>query len=328
MRKEVSSMTDAIFMQLNRETANMLWKKQFGNVQKVKDFAGREMAKAAYGDENSDYGWNLDHILPKSQGGKDAEYNLICCNIQTNLDKADRFPCFSTNNRKFEIVKVQNHYEIKEIKKAKNNQRIKTVSLYNADEGVRFFGHRQKMKRFNGMIHIYIEAVSDYAVLDFIYELFKDYDVSVFEAESGFSRENTNYRIDIAIHDLPTIGDTEAALNVCVVFNTWADMYFGAKGIIGGYTILFSMYNLKYESEDFWKRFSSQQANNGWSNVQFGSTVSAINMGLVINDLAYRNTDVEEEDIERSLSVGQDSFYVLGKEYHWDELSDDLKDRM
>ncbi|MCF0129875.1 MAG: hypothetical protein HUJ70_14925, partial [Pseudobutyrivibrio sp.] len=52
-------MTDAIFMQLNRETANMLWKKQFGNVQKVKDFAGREMAKAAYGDENSDYGWNL-----------------------------------------------------------------------------------------------------------------------------------------------------------------------------------------------------------------------------------------------------------------------------
>lgn len=59
-------------MRINQETANMLWKKQFGNVQKAKDFAEREIAKAAYGDENSSYGWNLDHILPQSQGGKDA----------------------------------------------------------------------------------------------------------------------------------------------------------------------------------------------------------------------------------------------------------------
>ena len=51
-------------MDLNKETAMRLWVKQFGKRQKATDFAGREMAKAAYNDRGSKYGWNVDHIFP------------------------------------------------------------------------------------------------------------------------------------------------------------------------------------------------------------------------------------------------------------------------
>ena len=71
-------MTDEKFMNLNKETALRLWTKQFGKRQKALDFAGREIAKAAYNDRNSNYGWNVDHIFPLSRGGKTADYNLIC----------------------------------------------------------------------------------------------------------------------------------------------------------------------------------------------------------------------------------------------------------
>ena len=73
-------------MDLNKETAIRLWVKQFGKRQKAIDFAGREIAKAAYNDRNSNYGWNVE--------------------------KADKFPCFKANEKEFEIQKRQNHYEI------------------------------------------------------------------------------------------------------------------------------------------------------------------------------------------------------------------------
>ena len=93
-------------MDLNRETAMRLWNKSFGKDTKAVDFAGRTIAKGAYNDRNSEFGWNVDHILPQSKGGATADYNLICCHIKTNDEKADTFPCFSANGIAFEIVKV------------------------------------------------------------------------------------------------------------------------------------------------------------------------------------------------------------------------------
>ena len=62
----------------------------------------REIAKAAYNDRNSKYGWDVDHIFPLTKGGKTAEYNLICCRILTNGEKTDIFPCFKVNTKEFE----------------------------------------------------------------------------------------------------------------------------------------------------------------------------------------------------------------------------------
>lgn len=100
-------------MDLNRETAMRLWNKSFGKDTKAVDFAGRTIAKGAYNDRNSEFGWNVDHVLPQSRGGVTADHNLVCCHISTNDEKADKFPCFTANGIAFEIVKVQNHYEIR-----------------------------------------------------------------------------------------------------------------------------------------------------------------------------------------------------------------------
>lgn len=93
------------FMDLNHETAMRLWNKQFGKETKVKDFTGREISKGAYNQRGSEYGWNVDHILPQSQGGKTVDYNLICCHIKTNDEKADKFPCFVANSKNLKLSK-------------------------------------------------------------------------------------------------------------------------------------------------------------------------------------------------------------------------------
>ena len=70
-------------VEICRELAMSIWKKTYGKATKAKDFAGREMDKGAYDQRGSKFGWNLDHILPKSRGGKDTESNLICCHSVT-----------------------------------------------------------------------------------------------------------------------------------------------------------------------------------------------------------------------------------------------------
>ncbi len=128
-------------MELNKETANRLWVKQFGKRQKAFDFSGREIAKASYNDRNSDYGWNVDHIFPESRGGKTADHNLICCSIKTNDEKADRFPAFKANGKQFEIQRRENHYEIIEKShKAEIQQKINdSVNFYDAAQGIKYW---------------------------------------------------------------------------------------------------------------------------------------------------------------------------------------------
>ena len=172
------------FMDLNRETAMRLWSKSFGKKAKVIDFTGREIAKGAYNDRNSEYGWNVDHILPQSKGGKTADYNLICCHISTNDEKADKFPCFVANGTKFEIVKVENHYEIKKVakttKQTKTND-ISDVNFYDSAAGVRFFKQLkgiQNKARWVGSVLIRLQNVSNTAVIDFIENFLHEENIS------------------------------------------------------------------------------------------------------------------------------------------------------
>ena len=136
-------------MDLNKETAMRLWNKSFGKETKVKDFTGRTIAKGAYNDRNSEFGWNVDHILPQSRGGKTADHNLVCCHILTNDEKADKFPGFVANKKKFTIVKVENHYEIKlekeAPKKTEKPQKQEKWNLYDSASGIRLY------KAFKGL---------------------------------------------------------------------------------------------------------------------------------------------------------------------------------
>lgn len=50
-----------------------------------RDDFGRAMKYSEYGNRNSDYGWEIDHIKPKADGGSDDLGNLRPLNYKSNL---------------------------------------------------------------------------------------------------------------------------------------------------------------------------------------------------------------------------------------------------
>ena len=253
-------------MDLNRETAMRLWNKSFGKDTKAVDFAGRTIAKGAYNDRNSEFGWNVDHILPQSKGGATADYNLICCHIKTNDEKADTFPCFNANGIAFEIVKVQNHYEIRaKSKKAEKASNSDELDLFDSASGIRFFKKLkgvQNKKRFVGNVLVVLQNVSNTAVVDFIEELFGEENIS-YSAKTNYSwRCNVrgpNIQVKINNYDMPQKEDISELLDKCVLLNTYLSSYFLECGYISGFDIYYrvdcfddkaKMYSSDFESVD------------------------------------------------------------------------------
>ena len=227
-------------MDLNKETAIRLWVQQFGKKQKAMDFSGREIAKAAYNDRNSNYGWNVDHILPLSRGGKTADYNLICCHILTNDEKADKFPCFKANAKEYEIKKRQNHYEIVSRSTEQRDEEDEVVNFLDVAQGLdcwkqcKFNGG----KVFVGYVKIRVEVSNESNQLLVRYEKFLQ---ELFGAECIFVevtgdsnslmynlQHKRAYVFTVILGNVPTKDDTENLLDDCVTLNTYSD-YFTSK---------------------------------------------------------------------------------------------------
>ena len=236
------------FMDLNRETAMRLWNKTFGRESKAKDFAGRMMAKGAYNDRNSEFGWNVDHILPQSRGGVTADHNLVCCHILTNDEKADRFPCFTTNGIPFEIRKVQNHYEIYTRSKGMESEiESDDVDFYDSAAGVRLFKRLkgvQNRKRLVGTVFVYLKAVSNGAVNDFIEHIFDAEHISYNRYNNWYNalpyRTDSyplNVKITISNLDLPYQSYVSELLDKCVLLNTYLSSFFLERDCIKGFGI-------------------------------------------------------------------------------------------
>lgn len=74
--------------------------KAWGNAHKVrgrnpdvyrKDDYGNLIYKSSYG-KQSEMGWEIDHIYPKSKGGTDSQRNLQAIQWEENRRKSDTYP--------------------------------------------------------------------------------------------------------------------------------------------------------------------------------------------------------------------------------------------
>jgi len=54
-----------------------------------KDKCGAWMDWNKYGDRESDYGWEIDHIIPESQNGSDELDNFQPLQWENNMEKGD-----------------------------------------------------------------------------------------------------------------------------------------------------------------------------------------------------------------------------------------------
>ncbi len=60
-----------------------------------KDCCGAWILKSEFGNRNSNFGWEVDHVYPKSKGGGDEPDNLRPMHWKNNLSKGDNFPSYT-----------------------------------------------------------------------------------------------------------------------------------------------------------------------------------------------------------------------------------------
>ena len=300
-------------MELNKETAMRLWNEQFGSQQKAFDFAGREIAKAAYNNRNSKFGWNVDHILPQSRGGKTADHNLICCHILTNDEKADKFPCFKANDQEFEIQKRQNHYEIipKADKKDQadkqgrdqsgKGKREKSANLFDAAQGLKHWrSYKEKEENiFVGYVKVEVyQHNNDYGLLasnadkskseDFI-QRYLHFLKTVFGTECVFLEKKSyfgeyRYIFTVVNEHVDTKEETEALLDKCILLNTYSSYFFNRNMCRQQIRIVFELKCYQNEMDKSQRmREDIRSDDNRWSG------------GLVINNLVRINTSAKEK---------------------------------
>lgn len=108
-------------MEINRENAMRFWEECYGNKLYAEDFHGNPMHKHAYGDKRAAIvsfgikycGWNIHHILPLALGGTNAKSNLLCTNIKTNEEAADKIT-FWIDDSCYQVKRIRgtNRHEI------------------------------------------------------------------------------------------------------------------------------------------------------------------------------------------------------------------------
>lgn len=309
-------------MDLNKETASRLWVKQFGKKQKAVDFSGRTIARAAYNDRNSEYGWNVDHILPESRGGKTADHNLICCHILTNDEKADKFPCFKANGKEFEIQNRQNHYEIIARSDEEDDPQEEAINFLDAAQGLEYWKQCRADGKdvFVGYVKIKVETENESDQLleryrNFLSELFDTDLIFVEQQLSGFytlsSYAKRTFVYTVIIDSIPTKKDTQNLLDNCVILNTYS-MYFTNKTGFNNIQIVCGMeqYDSRFEATLKCKNSILEKQ------VYFSED-------LAIDELVKINTSAEKELKD---TYPQNGFYCYDRVYT--QLEKDLEKRI
>ncbi len=316
-------------MIVNKETAMRLWTSRYGKKTKAVDFAGRTMAKSAYDDRNSEFGWNLDHIYPQSKGGKTADHNLICCHILTNDEKADKI-CFNANGQLFKVIKVENHYEIVN---QSSEEQPSQPTLFDSAYGIRLFNKLKKdskKQKFCGEILIDLRLVQTSAIFDFIREIFNSENVNIFSKGRNYLSFTPNavesHLVVIRSYDVGLKSLIQDLLDKCILLNTYLSNYLVPTDNLRAYDIYFDV----VYSETADKYY--QNVNIGDMNSYSGEPTNK----LYIDELVIENTsaksDLKNEKQKESpySGISANSKWFGGKNYLpynyvFTKLADNLK---
>ena len=82
---------------MTEENINSAWERatkvdNFDSNQFRKDACGAWIIRSHYGQRDSVYGWEVDHVYPQSMGGGDDMENLRAMQWENNMSKGDDYP--------------------------------------------------------------------------------------------------------------------------------------------------------------------------------------------------------------------------------------------
>lgn len=216
---------------LKKKEAIEEWEREFGDIEKVTDFSGRRMARSAYNNHHSKFGWTVACILPESKDGAYMTHNMICCNNDTYEEKGENFPLFTANGHSYAIKEIKNSYKIL-LNNARNEGYVETSAYADPDfrkgaEGIEYWHKCEDIKAafFAGYVKINIttdqfgKLLLDRIVI-FIETLF-NLPVMYIKKKSEKSMELT-----LTDFNLPTKDDTKRLLSKCITLYTYANFYF------------------------------------------------------------------------------------------------------
>lgn len=89
-----------------------------------KDAAGAWISYSEFGNRNSKFGWEIDHIYPVSKGGGDELVNLRAMQWENNVSKGDDFPVYIA-----EVTADGSRNINKEIQRRINNNVVNSLRL-------------------------------------------------------------------------------------------------------------------------------------------------------------------------------------------------------
>lgn len=108
---------------MDQSLINKVWEKTslvegFDSNMIRKDSCGALILKSEYGNHNSKFGWEIDHVYPLSKGGTDDPRNLRAMQWENNIAKGDDFPIYNG------VVKAGGNDNIYEDTQFKINEKL------------------------------------------------------------------------------------------------------------------------------------------------------------------------------------------------------------
>lgn len=306
-----------IIMELNKETALRLWTQQFGSKQKAFDFSGREIARAAYNNRGSKFGWNVDHILPQSRGGKTVDHNLICCHMLTNDEKADKFPCFKANGKRFEIQKRQNHYELIELD---GNSQTEGINFLDAAQGLDFWNNCDCSDKATFIGYVKIDISMNSTNSNFLVR-FENFLKELFNTNLVFLTPSNivgNKLFTVLDYEVSLKEQIENLLDTCVILNTYAS-YFVERKECRKIKILCGVKS--YSSDfDMMQQVGKEIIANGY----FPSLIYS-DEKMIINELVKINTRADEK-LKNVYPISEPFFSASDRYYPYDYIFPTLQE--